>query len=317
MVQMPSIKHPHIWVCPHCLSDLIADENKFRCVRCGRHYSANADGKIDFSLKEGLTITLEYFYDPKWAKFPWDIVKLEWPQNNLKNEIPSDWEATEVTILPSIPPPKDGKTLSLDLGCGDTKQRFLNPLTQLGYDHIGIDIVGSAPDALADMHLLPFKDETFDFLITAAVFEHLKNPHVAMAEAARVIKKEGLFYGTIAFGEPYHISYFHHSPLAVYELLESSGFECKAIFISNNWNTIRANLEMGVAGARLPSWLRKGIDKGFFYVTILPTACKAFLKRDSQELKTMKLIYAKSHSAIVGFIAKRIRKEKENRIIRQ
>lgn len=187
----------------------------------------------------------------------------------------------------------------------------------LGYHLTGVDLEGAAPDLLADLHLLPFQDESFDLLISSAVFEHLKNPHVAMAEAARVAKEGSLFVGSIAFSEPYHISYFHCSPLAVYELLSSSGFAVQSIILSRQWNVFNAHFEMGYAGARYPSKLRNLIAAGMVKASLLPSAVKSFMQRKPQHLKDHELIFAKSHSAAVGFIATRKHRANETRIKRQ
>jgi len=43
-------------------------------------------------------------------------------------------------------------------------------------------------DVVADAHLLPFQDDTFDLFFAMNVFEHLRQPFVAAKEALRVLK---------------------------------------------------------------------------------------------------------------------------------
>lgn len=49
-------------------------------------------------------------------------------------------------------------------------------------------------DALGDFLDIPFQDETFDYLITSHVIEHVPNLFAAYVEASRVVKNEGVFF---------------------------------------------------------------------------------------------------------------------------
>jgi SAM-dependent methyltransferase len=304
-----------IFVCPQCLSELEQSAEHSYCRLCEQAYGLSADGQLDFRPANRCSLSLDYSYDPEFGLFPWDKVRLEWVKNELPFPVPAHWEATELGMIRAIPL-SDSARQAIDLGCGADHQRFKEPLALLGYQSTGIDIEGAAPDLLADMHLLPFPDESFDLLITSAVFEHLKNPYVAMAEAARVAKEGGLFVGSLAFSEPYHISYFHCSPLATYELLTSSGFEVQSIILSRNWNVFNAHFEMGYAGARYPSRLRKLLAASIVRASLLPSMIKSLLLGNPQHLKEHELIFAKSHSAAIGFTAIRKRRQNEMRIRR-
>lgn len=114
-----------------------------------------------------------------------------------------------------------GKLL-LDIGCGNAPSR--RRLEAAGARWIGIDVLGNALRVRGDIHHLPFPDRTFDFVLSDAVFEHLYNPFEAVTEIARVLKDGGCCFGYVAFLEPFHISYFHHSHRGLEVLLESRGF---------------------------------------------------------------------------------------------
>jgi SAM-dependent methyltransferase len=120
----------------------------------------------------------------------------------------------------------------LEIGCGGGQMR--QPLAERGISHIGTDISDSrvndrlrahgGPDLLADAHFLPLDDDRFDFVYSAAVFEHLACPQLAAQEVARVLKPGGVFGGSVSFMEPWHDdSFYHMSPLGVYELLVQAG----------------------------------------------------------------------------------------------
>jgi len=207
-------------------------------------------------------------------------------------------------MLGVLPHAKSGQ-IALDIGCGENHQRFRDGLTQLGYTPVGIDIEGRSPDALADAHRLPFLDSSVDVVMTSAVFEHLKNPHVAMAEIARVVRPGGLVVGSIAFGEPFHISYFHHSPLGVFDLLDSNGLEGDIFVLSDAYNAIHAHLEMGYAGLRISRRLHRPIADIFRHLLIFPARIKSVATRSPGCVREARLAFARSHAASVGFLAHR------------
>ena len=82
-----------------------------------------------------------------------------------------------------------------------------------------MDYAHSEADLLADAHAIPFADDSFDCIFSYAVLEHLHNPFVALSEVARVLRPGGWFIGTVSQGEPFHSSYFHHTPWALLSLV--------------------------------------------------------------------------------------------------
>jgi len=58
-----------------------------------------------------------------------------------------------------------------------------------------------------DMQNLPYKDNSFDFVISDQVIEHLENPKKAVKESYRVLKEGGLAIHTTCF-----INYIHLCP---------------------------------------------------------------------------------------------------------
>ena len=64
----------------------------------------------------------------------------------------------------------------------------------------------SGADIIGDAHTLPFKDGEFDIILANNVIEHFYDPHKAVAEMRRVLKKGGKIYYTIPFMHPVHES---------------------------------------------------------------------------------------------------------------
>jgi SAM-dependent methyltransferase len=63
---------------------------------------------------------------------------------------------------------------------------------------------GARLDLVADAHVLPFPDASFDFVFSLAVFEHLHSPWIAAREIARVLRPGGQVYTLAAFLQPLH-----------------------------------------------------------------------------------------------------------------
>ncbi|MFN3884811.1 MAG: methyltransferase domain-containing protein [Rhodocyclaceae bacterium] len=64
-------------------------------------------------------------------------------------------------------------------------------------------------DYVVDVHAMPFADESFDYVYSLAVFEHLHTPWQAAAEIYRVLKPGGRVYVLSAFNQHIH-AYPHH-----------------------------------------------------------------------------------------------------------
>ena len=100
---------------------------------------------------------------------------------------------------------------------------------------------------LADAHCLPFEDQSFDFVLSIAVLEHVRYPLVFMREVARVLRPGGTFVGTVAFLEPFHgRSYYHHTHLGLIDGLANAPLERMALGPVRKWPALRALGEMAL-----------------------------------------------------------------------
>jgi hypothetical protein len=84
--------------------------------------------------------------------------------------------------------------------------------------------------------------EVLDFAIVTQVFEHVPHFWNALPNLARMIKQEtGLLLFSVPWAyqfHPYPGDFYRYSPLAIYHLLESSGFAvCQ--FVSDGWRTLQ------------------------------------------------------------------------------
>ena len=93
----------------------------------------------------------------------------------------------------------------LDVGCGSMLDRVgFSP----GDEYLGVDITKSKYTiALADVHKLPFKNESFDSCICNAVLEHVKEPEIVLGECNRVLKQGGVLWVSVPFLQHIHAKY--------------------------------------------------------------------------------------------------------------
>ncbi len=116
--------------------------------------------------------------------------------------------------------------LVLELGGGD--RRYCRP-NYLNFEYLKFELA----DVYGDVHLLPFSDDSFAYVCSQAVFEHLADPQAAAKEIIRVTKPGGLIITEVAFLQPLHAVPFHFFNMTLWgvqelfrscELLESNWF---------------------------------------------------------------------------------------------
>src|SRR5690606_22298176 len=77
----------------------------------------------------------------------------------------------------------------------------------LGDNIINVDMFDyDNVDIIADIKLLPFKDNSIDAVITVAVLEHVQDITTVIKEIHRVLKPKGKVYNLIPFMQPFHAS---------------------------------------------------------------------------------------------------------------
>jgi SAM-dependent methyltransferase len=92
----------------------------------------------------------------------------------------------------------------LVLDCGSGDRNHPDPrVTSFEYSRF------QGPDIFGDGHGLPFKDCSFDLVLSQAVIEHLHDPFKAAREIFRVLKPGGRVYVESAFIQPLHAVPFH------------------------------------------------------------------------------------------------------------
>ncbi len=121
--------------------------------------------------------------------------------------------------------------LILDGGCGENKNKNLfkkakligldNKIGDTSWDYSKIDLCG-------DLNYLPFKDNSFDLIISIVTLEHVKDPLNVLKEIKRTLKKGGLLFLIVPFMWEYHQipnDYFRFTKSGIMNLLEKTNFK--------------------------------------------------------------------------------------------
>ena len=170
-----SWKLSEILACPSCGSSLIETKGNFKCAQCG----------VLFETRRGV---------PVFAKAG-DIAHSRLLQTLSTNPL-ADFHIAMVE--------KEAQGIVLNLGAGNPRKSEHRPNLlfheMLHYPHT---------DVVSTYEKLPYKDETFDAVISLAVFEHLRRPWEMADEVYRVLKPGGRVYVDTAFMQPLHADPSH------------------------------------------------------------------------------------------------------------
>ncbi len=165
-----------LWACPACRAALTAAADTLTCTRCTATYPVVdgvpvfVPGAADGRVRHERDLGTYHGYTP-WI-----------PRVALQSLLDSH--------------------VALELGCGN--QTLDDP------NIVRTDVLlHPFADAVADVHTLPLRDASVDFVFSGAVFEHLRDPFLAAREIRRVLKPGGYVYADWNFVFAYH-GYPHH-----------------------------------------------------------------------------------------------------------
>lgn len=233
-----------IIVCPICKNNFDNIENYY-CSHC--EYSGKMSKKKSIDLRPDRKVAYNLNIDLNDKKYNQEECKIEPLQikNNpiLDGKINVPHHMTK-ELLSYFPIAENSNSIALDLGCGNAIHRDIIEL--FGYTYIGLDGFIDGATILGDAHCLPFSDNSIDFILSIAVFEHIQYPHVMIREISRVLKPGGKLIGTVAFMEPFHEnSYYHHTHLGLISLLSYGSMKIIQIAPSLRWHSLLASFNMG------------------------------------------------------------------------
>lgn len=248
---MISEKVWHILRCPFCLGVLQDRGILPECQKCGEKYDFFENNQLDLRLKKKKIYPMEFGIDSFFdSSYDLNLNDIYWTIPFSVNNSPEvNFDGIKIPIrlnffqLSHFPQAKEKGSLMLDLGCGEGIHREV--CEHAGFEYVGLDLRCEKAQLRGDAHALPFADNCFEFILSIATLEHLRNPFIAIKEVHRVLKPGGRVLGTVAFLEPFHeLSYYHHSHRGLYYLLKDAGLNIKIIGPNEDWPVLRALSEM-------------------------------------------------------------------------
>jgi len=163
--------------CPLCRGPLADQQQYLTCQHCGVQHPVR--GGVPVLLPAGVT----------------DAGAVGSSQEDIVSRHPYSARAEEI-----IASHRQGWVL--DLGAGGKLERRENVIQIDIFRYPSVDVVGSAD-------CLPFQDNSFDAIVSQAVFEHLQYPEWAVREVRRVLKPGGVAKIDTAFLQPEHGYPYH------------------------------------------------------------------------------------------------------------
>lgn len=248
MVHTLSERIWEILACPDCGHSLQRSAGaEVVCAGCDTTYSFSDSGQLDLRLKAPKKYQLDYVVGDPLLSEP----DLSFEPLSL-NPAP-ELDADNIDVPPRLtrelisyfPRGSGAGSLMLDLGCGTTVHESL--CEQAGFEYVGLDYDSAQAPILGDAHALPFRDNSFDFVLSMAVLHLIRYPLVMMEEVHRVMKPNGRFIGSVAFLEPYSgYCFYQHTHLGTLNSLQYGGFSVDRIAPSAEWSGLTALGQMAL-----------------------------------------------------------------------
>jgi SAM-dependent methyltransferase len=233
--------------CSACGQPLEYKGDTALCCGCGIQYDRSHSGILDLRLRNAKPVCVQFLVGEEpvandGVSFrPLTLNPL--PQIDVSRvRVPKHLTREIVSYFPRATTPG---SLMLDLGCGTGVHREV--CEYAGYEWVGLDYDASEALLLGDGHALPLANDSFEFVLSIAVLEHIRYPFVMMREVFRVLEPGGVLIGTVAFLEPFHGDcYYHHTHMGTHNVLRHAGFEVLAVAPHANWNVLVAQATMSL-----------------------------------------------------------------------
>ena len=235
-----------ILACPSCGGELRVFDAGAACSGCGTTYRRAAIGMLDLRLQKPRAQTIAFELGVPLAQADIKCAPLA-----VKAPPDVDFSLVEVPrhmtreLLSYFPKARSKGSLALDIGCGAAIHRAI--CEHAGFEYVGLDYDSERATLLGDAHAAPFKNDSFEFVLSVAMLHLVQYPWLVAREAHRVLKPQGRLVGTVAFLEPFHSDgYYHHTHLGTLNTLRSAGFRVEVLAPSVEWTVLVAQAQMAL-----------------------------------------------------------------------
>lgn len=114
-----------------------------------------------------------------------------------------------------------------DIGAGGAKYKEI--ILKKASSYVAFDVVeGKNIDVVGDILNMPFRDESFDTVISTQVMEHVEKPWIMVRELKRILRVNGSCLLTVPFLISYHpdpTDFFRYTKEGVISLFKNEGFK--------------------------------------------------------------------------------------------
>ncbi|HEY9152576.1 MAG TPA: methyltransferase domain-containing protein [Anaerolineales bacterium] len=237
----------NILTCSYCGQKLEKTNAGAVCPVCGSNYGYSKSGSLDLRLTQSKKYPADF--ELGTPLLPASGFQFDPLQSNSSPQV--DFSGMEIPrhlskqILSYFPKAKSQESMMLDLGCGKAVHK--DAAEHAGFEWVGLDYEALEAPIFGDAQALPFKDNSFEFILCVSVIQYVRFPFVMIREAQRVLKPGGRLIGTVAFLEPSHgTSFYHFTHLGTYNLLQHGGLTVEKIAPSETWSSLKAQAGMGM-----------------------------------------------------------------------
>jgi SAM-dependent methyltransferase len=224
--------------CPHCGEGIEFVENAYYCRARDITFPRRPNGGLDLRLQRTKKVRQDISVGRESSAPPPPLVRFNGNKQKRGGEI---LPRLPVELLAYFPKPIGSPPIMLDLGCGRMIHREL--CEAQGFRYVGLDY--SEPDAmfLGDAQALPFKNDTFQFVLSIGAMPEVEHPQLMIQEAFRVLAPGGAFVGSVCYLESPGTARFHFTHLGLNSLLYEGGFIVDAIIPNHRWTVPKSLLK--------------------------------------------------------------------------
>lgn len=201
MTRFLSSELVNLLACPNCHNNMFEEEGMLKCFRCGKKYE----------IRNGIPLLYPDNLDIAHLREEENLARMmKRPRLNKKEQfILSQWDNSKQEFWEMVKSNVEAPPKSLiNLGCG--YDACFSQFESNGYTFVNFDIVYDMLNTLktdhgakfcvaGDIRWLPFKNQTFDYLVSIDVIHHHSNNVPSLLKSFRNLLKPG---GSIFLEDP-------------------------------------------------------------------------------------------------------------------